>query len=191
MSMKLVILGLLMEGDRHPYEIRQTMKERAMDHYIKMQDGSLYYAMDQLRKEGFVEAVEVVKDTSRPDKTIYRITESGKEKFQDVLMQQFDEKKRIYHPLHAALSFAHYGDPKRIAIMLKNKIKEQQALTKRMWDLYEEHIPIVPRSILYMMMGSYEHSLTELNWLKHLLKDAEEGRLEEIGTPLEPTPEEE
>ena len=57
MSMKLVILGLLMEANRHTYEIRQTMKERGMNNYMKLQDGSLYYAMDQLHKDGLVEAL--------------------------------------------------------------------------------------------------------------------------------------
>ncbi len=37
MSMRLVILGLLMEGEKHPYEIQQLMKERSMDKYIKFQ----------------------------------------------------------------------------------------------------------------------------------------------------------
>lgn len=50
MSMKLVILGLLMEKESHPYEIKQTMMEREMHHYIKMRDGSLYYAIEQLKK---------------------------------------------------------------------------------------------------------------------------------------------
>jgi DNA-binding PadR family transcriptional regulator len=183
-SMKLVILGLLMEADRHPYEIRQTLKERALAPYIKMQDGSLYYAVDQLRKEGFVEAVEVVKDGVRPDKTIYRITESGRKHFQDLLFQQFDEKKRIYNPLHAAVSFAHYGDSGRIADRLRSKIKEQQDLTSRMGELYEEHIQTAPRSVLHVMLGSYEHALTELKWMKRLLRDAEEDRLQETGSPL-------
>jgi DNA-binding PadR family transcriptional regulator len=190
MSMKLVILGLLMEKDRHPYEIRQTMKERAMDQYIKVQDGSLYYAMDQLRKEGFVEAVEVVKEGSRPDKTIYQITGSGKKKFQALLLQQFVEEKRIYHPLHVALGFAQYGDSKRIAEILGRKIEEQQALTQRMKELYEEHVPTVPKSVLHMMMGSYEHSLTELKWLKRLLRDAEADRLQETGIRLNMSEEE-
>ncbi|UUZ84095.1 PadR family transcriptional regulator [Paenibacillus sp. P26] len=78
MSMKLVILGLLMEGDSHPYEPRHKMKERFMLHYIKMQEGSLYYAIDTLCKDGYVDAVETVKDSGRPDRTVYRITDSGR-----------------------------------------------------------------------------------------------------------------
>ena len=52
MSMKLVILGLLLEGDKHPYEVQHIMKERQMDCYIKYAKGSLYYAFEQLEKQG-------------------------------------------------------------------------------------------------------------------------------------------
>ena len=41
MSMKLAILGLLLEGDHHPYEIRIKMKDRGMDQYTKLQMGPL------------------------------------------------------------------------------------------------------------------------------------------------------
>ena len=43
MSMKQVILGLLMEGGIHRYEIRQKMKERNRLHFNKIQEGSLYW----------------------------------------------------------------------------------------------------------------------------------------------------
>ena len=78
MSMKLAILGLLLEGDHHPYEIRIKMKDRGMDQYTKLQMGSLYYAVDRLAEDGYIEAVETIQSDSRPDKTIYRITDAGR-----------------------------------------------------------------------------------------------------------------
>lgn len=185
MSMKLVILGLLMEGNSHPYEIRQTMKDRAMHHYVKMQEGSLYYAIDQLKKDGCIEPVEVVKDSSRPDRTIYRITPSGEELFQELLLQQFGGQKQIYHPLSTALVFAKYGDQKKIELILQKKLKEQHKKVKELWAVYEEHIPIVPRSVLHMMMSGYEHNMLELRLLERLVRDAQEGRLGESGTALD------
>lgn len=185
MSMKLVILGLLMEGDTHPYEIRHTMKEREMHHYIKMRDGSLYYAIDQLRKDGFIEAIEVVKESGRPDKTIYRITENGKELFKELLLQQFKEPKEIYDPMGTALMFAKDGDQEEIYRILQGKLVEHQRKVQQMWELYEEHIPIVPRAVLHMMMNAYEHGLTQVRYLERLMKDAKDGRLGERGKPLD------
>lgn len=54
MPMKLLILGLLLERNMHPYEITLVMKERSMDQVIKLQTGSLYYAVDKLAAGGHI-----------------------------------------------------------------------------------------------------------------------------------------
>ncbi|MFC5447530.1 PadR family transcriptional regulator [Paenibacillus aestuarii] len=185
MSMKLVILGLLMEANRHPYEIRQIMKERGMHNYMKLQDGSLYYAMDQLKKDGHVEALEVVREAKRPEKTIYQVTESGRKKFQQMLVEQLHEDIKHYHPLYVALPFTVHGDQKKIAQILENKIMAQKIAMQRAKDLYEEHVDIIPRVSLHMMVGWYQRAFAELRWLEKLQQDAEEGRLHEKGAPLE------
>ena len=185
MSMKLVILGLLMEANRHTYEIRQTMKERGMTNYMKLQDGSLYYAMDQLHKDGLVEALEVVRDTNRPEKTIYQITEAGKRKFQELLSHQLHEEIKHYHPLYVALPFTVHGDQAKIADILEHKILAQKMIMNKMKSLYNEHLDIVPRVVLQMMVGSYKRAFTELKWLEELQRDAREGRLQERNSELD------
>jgi DNA-binding PadR family transcriptional regulator len=185
MSMKLVILGLLMDKDSHPYEIRQTMMEREMHHYIKMRDGSLYYAIEQLKKSQYIDTVEIVKDSSRPDRTIYTITDSGKQLFQELLLQQFEEKAPVYYPIATALMFSRYGDQEKIHHIILKKIEEQKQKNIKMKDLYEEHIPIVARGVLHMMFCAHEHGITQLRWLERLAEDAKAGRLSEVGLPLE------
>jgi DNA-binding PadR family transcriptional regulator len=185
MSMKLAILGLLMEGDSHTYELRQMMKERAMHNYIKIQDGSLYYAMDQLSKAGYVNTVEVINDSNRPDRTVYSISETGKVKFHELLLKQMELPDRFMSPLHIALVFARHGHDDQISVILQKKIKQCEDNINMFWDLYEEHIPIVPRSVLHMMYGSYEQAVVELKWLKRLYQDAIDHRLKEVGAPLE------
>jgi DNA-binding PadR family transcriptional regulator len=187
MSMKLAILGLLMEGDSHTYEIRQKMKERAMHNYIKIQDGSLYYAMDQLSKAGFVNTVEVINDSNRPDRTVYSISETGKIKFQELLFKQMELPDRFMSPLSIALVFARHGHDDQIAAILKKKIRQCEANITMYGELYEEHIQIVPRAVLHMMHGSYEQAVVELKWLKRLYQDAKDHRLKEVGTPLDLT----
>ncbi|TGU84544.1 PadR family transcriptional regulator, partial [Mesorhizobium sp. M00.F.Ca.ET.186.01.1.1] len=77
MSLKLLILGLLMEGEKHPYEIQQQVKTRGIDCYVKYAKGSLYYAINQLEKGGMIEITQVIRESNRPDKTMYRITKTG------------------------------------------------------------------------------------------------------------------
>lgn len=65
MSMKLAILGLLLERNMHPYEITLVMKERSMDRITKLQMGSLYYAVDKLAQDGYIEALEVIRSSDQ------------------------------------------------------------------------------------------------------------------------------
>jgi DNA-binding PadR family transcriptional regulator len=185
MSLKLIILGLLMERDMHPYEIRHIMKERHMDQQVRLQDGSLYYAVDQLRKEGSLEVVEVVKEANRPDRTVYRITDTGHGQFQELLLQQFTKHKLIEHPFASALPFADHGDQAKIAELIEKRIKEAECRAANMRDIYKEHVPIVPRTVLHLMAAYYMHAVTETKWLRRLHKDALEGRLGQIGEPLD------
>lgn len=121
MSMKLVILGLLLEGDKHPYEVQHIMKERQMDYYIKYAKGSLYYAFEQLEKQGAIRITTIVRDTNRPDKTIFHITEEGKQLFHTLLLKQFEAKNQIYKPIYSALSFTHFGDDQELVPILEKR----------------------------------------------------------------------
>lgn len=121
MSMKLVILGLLLEGDKHPYEVQHIMKERQMDCYIKYAKGSLYYAFEQLEKQGAIRVTTIVRDTNRPDKTIFHITDEGKRLFHTLLLKQFEAKNQIYKPIYSALSFAHFGDDQELVPILEKR----------------------------------------------------------------------
>lgn len=174
-----------MEGEKHPYEITQVMKERVMDQYIKLPKGSLYYAISQLEKQGFIDELETLKEKNRPEKTIYRITESGREEFQRLLIEQFSSEERRYHPLYAALAFARQGDSTQIAEMLKNQIEGIKQEVEGMEKVYEDHISQVSRVILHMMMGIIEIGKAEITWLDRIHKDALAGRLSEVGKPIE------
>ncbi|QNG59053.1 PadR family transcriptional regulator [Bacillus sp. PAMC26568] len=122
MSMKLVILGLLMERDVHPYEMKQTMEQSHMDHFIKLQKGSLYYAVEQLLKNDYIEIADVIKDSNRPDKTIYRITESGKKQFHKLILEELSSESNLYHPLFTGVAVALHGNPQEAADILEKRV---------------------------------------------------------------------
>lgn len=185
MSMKLVILGLLLERNMHPYEIKLVMKERAMDQLIKLQMGSLYYAVDKLAEEGHIEALETISSSDRPDKTIYRITERGKALFEQLILQQLKKIDQIFHPLYVALAYSLYIDQSKLEKLLEERIRHSEHQVNFAYQVYEEHISVVPRSVLHLMYGRYEHHLTELNWLRRLHADVAARRLNEKGQPLE------
>jgi DNA-binding PadR family transcriptional regulator len=182
--MKLAILGLLLERNMHPYEITLVMKERAMDRITKLQIGSVYYAIDRMAKEGQIEEVEVITSRDRPDKTIYRITDKGRILFEQLVLQQFKKNEVLYHPLYLALALSRHVDQSKIEKLLEERIRDTEHQVNLAYQVYEEHIPIVPRSTLHLMYGKYEHTVTELKWLKRLYEDVMARKLSDVGTPL-------
>ena len=177
LAIRLCILGLLLEEDQHPYEMLIRIRDRFLDQHGNFKIGSLYYAVDRLAQEAYIEAVKSIHNSGRPDKTVYRITDKGRGYFHKLLIDRFQENVSGYHPLHVALAFARYGDRDKVAALLQARIREAEHQVNLSYQVYEEHRGIVPRSVLHLMAGHYEHARTELSWLRRLLADAEAGRL--------------
>lgn len=176
MSMRLIILGLLMEGEKHPYEVQLLMQHRNMDKYIKFQKGSLYYAFQRLEKESLIEVSHVVKDSSRPDRTIYRITEAGKTEFERVLLKQLTVMEPYYDPMYAALAFCRNADPQVLTDILEHKVKVLEKVLEEVRKIYQANLNLSPAN-LRIMEGGVRHTETELEWLREVYEDAKAGNL--------------
>jgi len=184
-SMKLIVLGILMEGEKHPYEIGQIVKERDMDRYIKFQKGSLYYAVEQLEKQGLIEVADTVREGKRPDRTVYRITDLGKDEFHNLLLKQYGNMNYFYDPIFAALAFTCHGDPAEVLTALQKRVRDQEMRVSILQRVYENHIPEVRRVNLYILAAALEQARTQLKWMQRLYQDALDGRLGEVGQPID------
>lgn len=188
MTMKLLILGLLMEKGRHPYEIRQTIKARNWHHTFRVRDGSLYYAVDQLRENGLIAVLETVSvpGDNRPDKTIYRITEKGRSSFLELLYLQMEQEVYPQHPMFIALPFARHADNAQ----LEQIIAKQLVICKDRIQKIEGVLTLkgewLPQGSVRMIEGILRLSVTEREWLQELLIDARTGRLTDGGCPPPP-----
>ncbi|MFC5649414.1 PadR family transcriptional regulator [Paenibacillus solisilvae] len=195
MSMKLMILGLLMERERHPYDIRQTIKMRNWNESFKLRDGSLYYAVDQLREDELIEASEVVAvpGDNRPDKTIYRITDKGKSAFLDLLYAQLSQISYPQHPLFQALPFIRHSDPEKVEDLILKQLAACEQRIERMKMVLEIKETYLPKGSAMMIRGFIQFGETEKLWLTSLLDEAQAGTLfngsiwtlEEIETHLQ------
>ncbi|WLR43182.1 PadR family transcriptional regulator [Bacillus carboniphilus] len=181
MSMKLIILGLLMEKDAHPYELKQTMSERHLDHLIKLQKGSLYYAIDKLHKDKMIDVVEVITDTNRPDRTVYRINRAGKEHFYDLLYKMLSTNERNYHPLSIGLSFSLYGDQEKIIDIFQKRKKLVISRYNELNEVYKQYHKFIPRPVIHLIKGTLEQMDIEIRMLENLIMDAQNGNLQTFG----------
>ena len=96
----LAVMNLLMEQPMHPYEMKSKMKERGHDQVVKIKGGSIYDTVERLEQGGFIKSQETSREGRRPERTVYAITEAGREEIKDWLRELVSDPVHEYpHPL--------------------------------------------------------------------------------------------
>jgi DNA-binding PadR family transcriptional regulator len=104
MTVRLVILGLLRENPLYGYEIKQIIEEHMSD-WTSIAFGSIYFALDKLAQEGFVEKVGVEQPGKWPSRSVYQITPAGRAEFLRLLRESWRSVERQYFDLDICLFF--------------------------------------------------------------------------------------
>lgn len=81
-----VLLGILKEKERNPYEIVKILDKLNISRWSPISSSSVYMTIRTLEKKGYI-AGRKEKSTAMPEKTIYRITDSGSETFMGALKE--------------------------------------------------------------------------------------------------------
>src|SRR5215469_13361531 len=102
MKATLLILGVLHRGDFHPYEIKRRLENAMVECYTDVDVGTLYYAIRQLEKDELISAVSQERVARGGMRTVYRITESGRAEFQELLHKQFEQEGPVSQTLYGA-----------------------------------------------------------------------------------------
>jgi DNA-binding PadR family transcriptional regulator len=124
----LAVLAWLMTGPMHPYELGRRLQETGMDRSVKFNRGSLYMVVEQLRKAGFVAEQETVRDSQRPERTVYALTDSGRTELYDWMRELVAEPQHEYLQFGVALSLLSVLPP----------VEAVELLTKRHASLVTE-----------------------------------------------------
>lgn len=131
----LAVLAMLVERSTHPYDLGRTMRERGKEESIKLNYGSLYTVLEQLLRAGFVAKRETVRETARPERTIYEITEAGRTELRDWMAELVSTPAKEFRAFEAALALLGVLVPDEALRLLKlrqqrlqTRIGEQRAL---------------------------------------------------------------
>ncbi len=99
----LVVLAELGAEPMHPYEMGRRLKEHGKDRNVRYNRSSLYMVVEQLRKAGFVAEQETVRDTQRPERTVYALTPEGQTELLDWMREWIVEPQEEYPAFGVAL----------------------------------------------------------------------------------------
>jgi DNA-binding PadR family transcriptional regulator len=100
----LAVLTLLDERPMHPYQMSNTLRERSKEESIKLNYGSLYGVVESLQRRSLIEAQETIREGRRPERTVYAITDAGREAMTEWLGELLDTPAKEYPKFEAALS---------------------------------------------------------------------------------------
>ena len=101
----LAVLVCLYERPMHPYEVAQTLRQRAKQDSVRLNYGSLYAVVEVLEKRGFIEATGTVREGKRPERTVYAITDDGTREMDDWMTELIGVPAKEYPAFMAGLSF--------------------------------------------------------------------------------------
>jgi PadR family transcriptional regulator AphA len=125
MDIKTLCLGVLTEGDKTGYEIKQCFEE-AFSHFFGAGFGSIYPALAELSREGLVTCRSVEQD-KRPDKKVYRLTAAGQRVLVEELLATAPRHK-VRSEFLVLMYFAHLLPPERVAAIIDQMIAHWEPL---------------------------------------------------------------
>ncbi|MER6575496.1 PadR family transcriptional regulator [Nonomuraea sp. NPDC001023] len=117
----LAVLAFLLVEPMHPYELGRRLQETDKDKSFKYNRGSLYMVVKQLAKAGFIVERETVRDTERPERTLYELTGEGREELYDWLRELVSTPQEDYPHFGVALSLISVLDPAEAVGLLERR----------------------------------------------------------------------
>lgn len=121
-TLGLAVLALLREKPMHPYEMASTLRFRKKEDSIKLNYGSLYTVIEALARESLIRVRETVRDGSRPERTIYELTDSGREELHDWMSELLAVPVKEYPQFEAALSLLPVLPPDEATGLLEERL---------------------------------------------------------------------
>jgi DNA-binding PadR family transcriptional regulator len=133
----LAVLSCLTQQPMHPYELGRTLREHGDDRSIKFNHGSLYMVIGQLAKAGFIAEQETSRAGQRPERTVYALTDAGREELRDWIGDLVERPQHEYPAFVAALSVISALPPSQVLGLLRTRLghlDEQRAEARRLID---------------------------------------------------------
>ncbi|WP_433711453.1 PadR family transcriptional regulator [Nocardia sp. CA-084685] len=175
----IAVLALLEERPMHPYEAYQLLIARREDMLVKLRPGSLYHTVTRLADQGLVRAEGVDRDGNRPERTTYRITESGRETLRSRIAEILRNPGREYPMFPVALNEAHNLPAPDVLALLRERVERlaQDLADVEMMSRWAG-MHAVPRRYWLVLPYLQATIAAEIAWVQNLITELDSGEME-------------
>ena len=176
-SIALAVLAFLYEAPMHPYRMQQLIKERGKDEVINVrQRASLYQTIDRLLRAGLIAIREVEREEKWPERTIYELTEEGRETMLIWMREMLSTPAQEFPEFPAALAYLSLLTPEDARLQLEQRLQTLVTEVARIDDQLSNATEL-PRLFLVEMEYLRAVKNTELMWVKAIVDDLATSRL--------------
>ncbi|MFG1966056.1 PadR family transcriptional regulator [Nonomuraea sp. NPDC049028] len=175
----LTVLALLHYKPLHPYGIQRLIKDWGKDLVVNVeQRTSLYRTIDRLAEAGLVAVLDTERDHAYPERTVYEVTDAGREAAREWLVDLLTVPKREFPQFPAALSHLLLLSPEEIPDLLERR---RTAVTASVAELRTaltgQAEGGLHRASLLELEYLHAVAVAEERWLTGLIDDLRSGRL--------------
>jgi DNA-binding PadR family transcriptional regulator len=178
--MALALLSVLMHRPMHPYEMAGALRGWGRDRDMSVKWGSLYSVVQRMADHGFIEEAGTFREGNRPERTIYRITDAGRDELVDWARELLGTPEPEPSRFRAGLSVMVALPPDEVTGLLRNRLNALQAQAAALRDTIETHHD-VPR--LFLIEEEHDLAMTEAEtvWVRGLLDEVTSGTFPGLG----------
>lgn len=116
---RLMVLGLLAtEGPMHGHQIRRTAEQTSVESWGGVNVGALYRELHRMEDEGLVCSVGTEQVGRRPTRTVYSITDAGRQNLVTLRAEAFRGDDGYLDAVGVALQFGGPGAPGELEELL-------------------------------------------------------------------------
>ncbi|WP_046470079.1 PadR family transcriptional regulator [Allosalinactinospora lopnorensis] len=175
-----VLLVLLAEEPMHAYRMQRLIRERNKDQIVNIaQRNSVYQTLDRLLRAGMIEVRATTREENRPERTVYQITDEGRRTLRTWLRTMLSAPAREFPEFPVALASLPMLPPQEVAGLLEQRAAALEDSLAEL-DAGAETAARIGLPRLFVVEDEYQRAITaaELRWVRSLLDDLREGRLD-------------
>jgi DNA-binding PadR family transcriptional regulator len=172
------VLSMLSEEPMHAYRMQQLIKERHKGDVVNVtQRNSIYQTIERLLRDELVEVESSARTANRPERTTYRLTDTGRAILREWLDTMLTTPAREYPEFPAALSFLPNLEPHEAITALSTRIAQLERQLAALDEGLAQGRTFLPR--LFLIETEYQRQVlaAELEYVRGLVDDLRAGHI--------------
>jgi DNA-binding PadR family transcriptional regulator len=171
-----ILSQLAMGRPMHPYEIATMLKRTGKEHDMNIKWGSFYTVVGNLEKAGYIEATTSDRAGRRPERTMYAITDAGREELRDWVRELVAVPEPEVPRFEAGLSVMSVLPPDEVTALLESRLTALQSEVEAQRSMLADAAK-VPRVFLVEAEHALALKVAEVAWVRSLLDELNAGTL--------------